>query len=519
MKQSLQHFLAPSILYPFLLTSLLAGFYLGYLAPYNQMYTILTWDAFRDITVAQHLLAGGGLFADPVLDGYWFWYPPTNALVFSALSSLFNIDLFTFYALSPSIVNWLFVAAFFLFSRRLLHSDAFAFWTTLGLASLPWVVTYVIAFPTVMAHACAFGMVVFYLYIRWLDWKPYGRICISVITGLLGLYHPPTAIILIGSFVLHRLVERDIRESLVIGAVATAIPSPYLLIQLSGSIQNPDPIRYVSPAMFQPAMVLPGFLPLLSLVFFIFVCIGLLRVFQCWNESIIRLVCSLLLVGVIGQAPAYLLAGLERFFPEFHTHYAELIPILLPHEFQLYSQVALLLVAALGANALWQSRLLSNPMIRYTVFVLVIVWTGAMLVPLPKRVHAYCEPYRMQGEWRGVVEYINNHPGQVPVTSVICAPSDETSFFVTGLRTGRKSLATFASHMNPRADHAARTEARRLIMESGPFEEVARVCRDYTISYILVTRKKTSHEQIKLFQKSFETVYNDSNVYLFHTAD
>ncbi|MDP8245576.1 MAG: hypothetical protein P9L94_15945, partial [Candidatus Hinthialibacter antarcticus] len=88
MNQSLLRWLRPSVLYPTLLALILSAFYGGYLAPHNQMFTVLTWDAFRDIITAQHIRAGGAVWADPVLDGYWFWYPPTNAILFSTISSL-----------------------------------------------------------------------------------------------------------------------------------------------------------------------------------------------------------------------------------------------------------------------------------------------------------------------------------------------------------------------------------------------------------------------------------------------
>ena len=498
---------------------MLGVFYGGYLAPRNLTFTILTWDAFRDVITAQHLRTGGALWADPVLDGYWFWYPPTNAVIFSTLSSVFNIDLFTLYALSPSLFNWLFAAAFFLFCRRLFDGDdAFAFWTTLGLASLPWVVTYVIAFPTVMAHAAGLAMFIFYLYLRWLGWQPLGTVWISVLVGLLALYHPPTAIILLLCFVLHRLCQRDLRGALLVVAIGLIVSSPYWIVQLSGPVLNPDPARYISPAMMQPAMVFPGFSPMMSSVFFCLAGIGAFTIKQRWRDPGAQLVAVLLIVGLTGQSPAYLLRLLETCAPVFYQQYGGVVPVVVPHEFQLYSQIALLVVAGMGLKTLWQSPALSKPMLRYTAAVLLVAWLGAMYVPLAKRSQAYCEPYRMQGEWAALVKFINEGPGVINGDAVICAPEDEVSFFVTGLRTGRKSLATFASHMNPRADSSVRRAARMTIMHTRQTEDILRECRQYNIAFILAWRKKTSPERIELFQKSFETVYNDGNVYLFQTA-
>ncbi|MDP8245341.1 MAG: hypothetical protein P9L94_14750, partial [Candidatus Hinthialibacter antarcticus] len=471
------------------------------------------------IITAQHIRAGGAVWADPVLDGYWFWYPPTNAILFSTISSLLHIDLFALYALSPSLLNWLFAAAFYCFVKQLFDGDhAFAFWTTLGLASLPWVVTYVIAFPTVMAHAAGLGMLVLYLYQRWTDWQPYGTLFASVFVGMMGLYHPPTAIILLLCLTLHRLWQRDLRGALFVVCIGLFLSSPYWIVQISSPVLNPDPIRYISPAMMQKSVVFPGFSPLMSSVFFLLVGVGAFVVKQRWRSLRMRLVMVLLGVSLLGQAPAYLLKILEIYAPALYQQYGHAVPVVVPHEFQLYSQVALLMIAGLGLKALWQSSALLKPVVRYAVLLCLVAWLGAMMVPLAKRSQAFCEPYRMKGEWAALVEFIQSHPDVVSGDAVICAPEDEVSFFVVGLRTGRKSLATYASHMNPRADYFARVVARNIILNTGVIDEVKRECQEYNVKYILAWRKKTSPERIELFQKSFETVYNDGNVYLFQTA-
>lgn len=515
MNQTQRQWLRPDVVYPLLLALILVSFYLGYLAPHNYKFTILTWDGLRDVICAQHLRAGGSVFADPATSGFWFWYPPTNAIFFSTLSWLFHIDLFKLYAISPVILNWLFAAGFYCFMRRLLNGDnAFAFWATLGLASLPWAVTYVIAFPTVMAHAAGFAMLILFFYLRWLNWR-YGVYTSAALVGLMGLYHPPTAIILVLTIAFHRAWMRDVRGMFLFLIVSLAVCSPYWIVQLASPVLNPDPIRYISPAMMQSAVVLPGFTPLMSVVFFLLVGFGAYSFRTHWREPNIRLVFSLLLVGAIGQSPAYLLKLFELYAPELNQQIGEMVPVLVPHEFQLYSQVALLMIAGCGLKYIWNLPAFSKPAIRYVLAICLIAWIGAMMIPLAKRTQAFCEPYRMQGEWAGVVDFIHANADEIAVNDVICAPEDEISFFVTGLRTGRKSLATYASHMNPRADHRMRAQVRDVIINTGHIQDIEEQCGKYNIKYILAWRKKTSSTRIELFQKMFETVYNDGNVFLF----
>lgn len=503
-----------SILCPALLALALTGYYFAWLAPRNYTLVILTWDAFRDIIAARHLLAGGAAWADPVIKDFWFWYPPTNAALFSALHSLTGIDLYRLYALSPAILNIAFSPAFYLVCLRLFdRSHAVAFWTTLGLALMPWPVTYVFAFPTVMAHAAAPALLILWAYIGWLK-RPRLKlfVTLSAATGLMGLYHPPTCVLLVSSIAFHRLLARDAKHLLILIALAGAISSPYWLVQLSEPVLNPVPIRYVAPAMLRPEVALPGFGTWPGLAVLAFGAWGGIRLFRQIRKPAVGFLLLFFALMLAGQAPALLDAWLRSSAPEWHERFGEWVPLFVPHEFQLYSQITLAWIAGFGIKAFIEQRTSWKPLAFWGAVLIALIGLGDGLYRFAERSQAFCEPYRLQGEWIAPVSFINEH---INHNEVICAPDDHVSFFITGLRSGAKSLASFESHLNPRADYHARAAARKAIMQDGDEAQTREAIARYEVRYILAWSKKTSRERITLFQTWFKTVYNDGTVYLF----
>lgn len=501
------------MVFPAALGALLTAYYWGWLAPYNYRFVILTWDAFRDVIASRRLLAGASPLADPLIEGEWFWYPPLNAGLFSALSALTRIDLLHLYAISPALLNWLFAPAFYMLALQLFdRRHAIAFIAALSLLGLPWAVTYVFAFPTVMAHAAGPALLVMAVYVRWLERRDRSLWLAVTGAGLMGLYHPPTCILLTAAIAGHLIFVDRRKAALAVGLIAL-ISAPYWVVQIARPVLNPVPIRYISPAMLRWEVALPGFgWGLIAFAFMLAPAVPIL--WRRRGEGPAQFVFVLMAVSLIGQIPAYLVTALEPSYPAL----AAKIPVFVPHEFQLYWQISLVLAAGWGICA-WFSR--ETPLARYPagywlVSLLLAAALAHWMILFPYRAQAFCEPYRLRGEWKGVVETMNERLG---VHDVVCAPDDHVSFFVTALHTHAKCLASFESHLNPHADYHARAAARDAIMRTGDWSEAEQALQRFDVRYILAWAQKTSPERIDMFKAHCETVYDDGAVYLFRVPD
>lgn len=524
-KEALLRFLRKTdLLCPLFLFLILLAFYAFYAAPLWLQYRYTTWDALRDIINARHLLEGGAFLADPVLDGYGSWYPPTHAAILAAAARLFHTDLIWTYALSAVGINWLSIAAFYVLAYKICNRNPLpAFLTTLSLAALPWVVTYVLLSPTVMAHATVAALILIAVYAYFAQSESRKNTALlAACVGAMGLFHPPTFLILFGALFLHwymRVRFDSFRGSTLFQAglfliIALGISSPYWLSNLLTSVLNPEPIRYIAPALYHLEFVLPGKSVLRSLPILIPAAIGLWIVLRRRREPLFGFLMALAMISVLGQIPVYFLAILKKSNPDMYEVLADRIPILVPHEFQMYAQICAVLLMGLGLSAVFSSERI--PWIRRWVGGTLILSLCASLIPslieLPQHGKLFLWPYREQGEWNGVVRYICEN---TDVRDTICSPNDPVSFFVVGVQTGRKSLVSFASHLNTRCAVEPRRIARDRIFYEADREEILQIGKEYNIRYLLCSRKITSPERIARFREWFPALYDDEVVTLF----
>lgn len=501
---------------PILLLALtLILFYLGWLAPRNLRVPMLTWDAFRDIITAQHLLAGGAWWADPVLKGYWFWYPPTHAAMMAALHWLTGVDLFRLYSLSPVLFNGLTPIALYLMACRLSNGNRWAaLAAAFALAGMPWFVTYVLAFPTVMAHAVGPALIIVWLYWKMRESISYSNwILLGASLGALGLYHPPTFLILFLSILMDAILAwrkepQRRRHWGVLFAIAWLVSLPYWLVQFAGPVRNPIPMEYVSPAMTHWEFVLPGVIGwpgvaiwAQSIPYLAIAAVGLIALWRRRHEAVPRWVLIFLPITLAGQSLGYARLWL-----------GDWVPVLVAHEFQLYFQLTLALCIGVGIDAIYRWGWTARKTAMIALVALFAGYTAVLLWMAPQRCQAFCEPYLLREEWRRPVVALFEH---TQVGDVLCSPDDHVAFFIPAVRSGRKSIVLFESHLNPRADYHARAAARDLIIHSGGIEEVALACKRYQVDFILASRRLMPPERIDFFLRHFETVFDDGNVYLF----
>jgi len=524
--------LGPACFYPLLLTILLIAFYGFYLAPRCYQFNYLTWDALRDIITAQHLLAGGSPFADPVYKGYYFWYPPLHAVWLAGWAALFDWDIFRVYSLSPIVLNWLGFPAVYCLARRLTGCCHSAFIATLSLTAIPWFVTYVMAQPTVMAHALGPALLLFLwnLRLQSLDNRR-EFLLFSLCAGGMGLIHPPTFLIVFSVILLNlifNLKQNEHRDEQ-IGRLVTfillslAAASPYWLPNVLHPIQNSEPMRYIAPGLYRWEMVLPGTSWWRTIPFLALVVVGLWKRIREHRSPETVFLWALLAVTAAGQFPAYLLKALQLIAPQVYTRVEAIIPVLVPHEFQLYFQIALCLLIAAGFQSVYKYRKRKLKFITELTILYFVVSLGCSFWELgstsasdPGRSQVFLWKYRLEGEWKGVVKAIREKTG---VNEVICSPDDRTSFFVVSVRTGRKSLLTYASHSNLRANLEDRQTTRKAILSATTKADLLQKAEQYEIRYLLCHLKTVPKDRIRLFQSWFPVIYDDGVIFLFSLDD
>lgn len=520
--------LKPAWVYPFILAVSILGFYGFYLTPLCFRFTLLTWDAFRDLITAQHVLAGGSPFDDPAYKGYAYWYPPTHAVWLAGWATLLDWDIFRIYSLSPVVFGWIGFPAVYALTWRLTRCHHSAFLATLSLSSMPWFVTYVMAQPTVMAHATGPALLLLLWNVRLQNGENRFEFSVfSLCVGAMASCHPPTFVILFSVIALNLVgnsfLSRERKSSLIrLGlflSLSLIAASPYGLVTLAQPIRNPVPMRYIAPGLYRWEMVLPGTSWWRCVPFLVLTVIGvwgLTREKRAYRSVFLW---SLLIVSIAGQLPAYAIKALQVFAPDLSTRVERSIPVIVPHEFQLYGQIALCLLAGYGFRAGLQfsknkrNAVLIPVLIYLSVVLACSLWELKPPSPsVPGRSQIFLWKYRLAGEWEGVVNAIRNH---TDVSDVICVFDDRTSFFTVAVHTGRKCLSTYASHSNMQVDLESRMTARNAIFSAGTKTELLRYAQPYEVDYLLCHLQTVPLERIHSYQSWFKTVYDDGVVFLF----
>lgn len=294
-------------------------------------------------------------------------------------------------------------------------------------------------------------------------------------------------------------------------AFSLFVCSPYWLPNLAQPLRNPAPLTYIAPGLTHHELFLPGASWLLAIPLLFLAGLGIASLLRRWQETSSQFILSLLAVSLIGQAPGYLKILLEKRFPALDAAVGDTIPILVPHEFQLYFQIALCLCLAIGLAQMQ----VSQGAWKAIYWMAAIGFVASMVINLyhlPQRCQVFLWPYRLSGEWIAPVKAIL---ANTSVNDVIAAPDDETSFFIIGVRTGRKCLLSYASHTNTHADLASRRQAREILFHSHSIEEIKQTAERWQVQFILCKNKLVSAERIAFFRKIFPAIYDDGVVSIF----
>ncbi len=449
------------------------------------------YDVNRDIAAAVNFQAGKFL-ADPTTRGETLWYPPLSPLLVAWLSGLLGVTPGDCYRWSQLLVNWMLPAGMFLTVRLAWGRRAGLIAMVAMLLALPW---WQINAHSGMAswQALIGGWVSLLLYAA--AWRTRSRrwaLTCGLWQGLAFLHHPLVPMILSAAFgllAIHELVglwrrgtagaewrDRLVRHGLIVGTgLLIGLPVVYWLQH--GPTLNPMPRQFFSADLKTVRFALLGGNPWLWGTGLLGLVVILRR-----GGLAARLLMSILLVCLAGQLSAY-----GRVFG---PAWAGFLPVLLPHQFQAYSQLCWgacmgvgidTLVRAVAARAAGPAH---RPVLEWVLLLAALALTaGPGWLQLDQHLHRHQHNYERAGEFVEAAAWIRRH---TRISDVFVAEY-QLAFTWLNPQTGRKVWLAPVGHTNPRVDWQARARLySELTRERSP-ERFARLLRENAIDYCLIT--------------------------------
>jgi hypothetical protein len=448
------------------------------------------YDVNRDIASAVNFQAGLFL-ADPTTRGETMWYPPLSPLLAAGLSWLLGITPADCYRWSQLLVNWMLPAGMFLTVRLAWGRRVGLIAMVAMLLAMPW---WQVNTHMGMAswQALIGGWVALLLYAaaqQTRSWR-WGLAC-GLWQGGAFLHHPLVPLVLSAAFgllAIHELAglwrrkasaeewRASLRLHALIAGVALLIGLPVVYWLQHGPTLNPMPRQFFSADLRTVRFALLGGNPwlwgtgLLGLV-----------VVQRRGGLSARLLLSMLLVCLAGQLSAY-----GRVFG---PAWASFLPVVLPHQFQAYSQLCWAACMGVGIDALLRfiaSRVAAPAYRTVLEGVLLLVALGVTagpgLLQLDQLLHRHQHNYERPGEFVEAAGWIRTH---TRITDVFVTDY-QLAFTWLNPQTGRKVWLAPVGHTNPRVDWQARARVySELLRERSP-ERFARLLRERGIDYCLV---------------------------------
>lgn len=450
------------------------------------------YDVNRDIASAVNFLAGE-FSADPTTRGETIWYPPLSPLLAAAVSRLLGIWPGDCYRWSQLLVNWMLPAGMYLSVRLAWGRRAGLLAMVAMLLAMPWwQVNTHSGMPS--WQALIGGWVALLLYAaaqRTRSWRC--ALACGLWQGVAFLHHPMVPIILSAAFALlaarelaalwrRKVAAEEWRASvrfhtLIVG-VALLIGLPVVYALQHGPTLNPMPRQFFAADLRTVRFALLGANPWLWGA-------GLLGMVVVLRKGGLasRLLFSILLVCLAGQLSAY-----GRVFG---PAWASFLPVVLPHQFQAYSQLCWAACIGVGADALIRavaSRVAApatRPMLERLLLIVALVVTGGpgFLWPSEDLLRRHLHNYERSGEFVEAVEWIRRHTR----ISDVFVTDYQLAFTWLNPQTGRKVWLAPVGHTNPRVDWQARARVYAALMRERSPAGFARLLRENAIDYCLIT--------------------------------
>lgn len=436
-------------------------------------YPTIHFDTLRDMAYAQNILRGR-VWADPMLAGQTWWYPPGNPLLFAGLSRLTGRSIVDLY---PSGIFWLNAlnpVMLYLLVRVATRSRTAGVLALpmVGLGSCWWLTHAAAALPGIQGVALNLGGLMLWHRAQRGGWS--WLLATGLVIGLAFWHHPLCGAVLTLAIAMHGAIcaawpaaEEAAHRLAVLGRAAVAsviglaLGAPILAHLMTLPRLNPAPFAWFGPELHDPRFALHAHAPLV-------VPIGLLGAWALWRALPgARWLVAYLLVGLAGETAGYL--GHDLRWP---------VPYTLPHEFQWHEQLALGIAAAFGT--VWLARKARGAARWVALAGIALAALGPAVADLRS---ADFELIHLDARWRSSLQsaaWIRTH---LPDDAIIACHPD-AAYTMAGL-TGRKTVALPEGHMNPAVDAQRRYADLGVMLTTPDPQQFQTVATTYGVTHLM----------------------------------
>lgn len=476
-------------------------------------------DTYRNIAYAQNLLNGNSLFSDPAVKGEYIWYPPLEPLIMAGLSKITGLSLFTLYNYSVLYINFFIPLLFFLFVTQVL-GKRIAFFAVFFIPIMPWLNSHVFkgAMPSVHGFAFILGAFILFLYFEKKGFTYPRSVVAGIVTGLCLLLHSLSGLILFLSITLVLMINKclfkkpyRIPHFLLMVSIPIILFSPYLIPNLLRPKLNPEPLTYFSDVLYNPEFVLYFSHMSLFIIFFFFALYGILKLVPRIPETPVLLLYVILVITLVGQLLGYIHDNAEKggFF-----RFAKGIPSLIPHEFQWFFQLFILVFMAWAFLDI--SYRLAEKKHSVTAYILIffLVLPGYITL-LEKNKPVFTE----KGTYNPP-DYVSWILENTDKNDVFVVSNYYALYFSIQPYTARKILYSDAGYMNFNVNTKKRAEDKRRFLHTADMEELSEITGKYDINYCFITKEPDfAEERIDFFTENFDIVYEDEWDIIYRIQD
>lgn len=464
-------------------------------------------DTFRDTAYVENILAGRVL-EDPSMAGFSWWYAPGGPLFYAVVSRLTGASPIPLYSSSVLWVNvWIPVGIFLLVRLYWDRATAVAALLMVWLGSRWWQTHLAMPMPSVQGLIPALLALAVWKATLSRGWR--WSVLLGVVLAVCTWHHIVCAIVVSGAVGIHALLwtvsdrgghgRRPLKRAVVAGGVCAVLVAPLAWHLLTIPWKNLAHSALAA-EMDVPAYALHAATPLVIPL----AILGAVLVARrpagpnAW-------VLGYLAIGLVGQGIGYL-----------HRSWQDLpLPVLLPHEFQWHTQLAVGILAGVGlvGVARWVARRMAGRLWPRLVTgaaagllaVLVVTPDGLRAI---ERIDDYWTPGRCSPDVQATMEWIRDNTA---VTDVFVCRYLPAYYDLVG-RTGRKLILMPEARANIAADVLQRRrDLHRLESTRDPEEFLAIAVDRYGARFAYLTPNRQNLLDSWSDWDIFQTVYRSPN--------
>jgi len=466
---------------------LLAGWLVGLTGPVLCLRPIAP-DTYRDAAYAEHILEGRWS-DDPALLGYRYWYPPLGPLVYSLIGRTAGTPPLAVYGTSVLWANiWILPILYLLVRRSFDRLTGVTAVLCVWLGSRWWSDNLALPVPAVQGLVPALATL--WLWVEVQAAKLRWSVPVAILLAICAWHHVICGLVTSGAIGLHALActvgcrpgsrWQPLLRAAVVAAICGMLVAPLAWHLASLPQVNRIPFRYVATELFNPRYSRHALTPLVIPL----AIAGVVYVLRRAGDKGAWVI-GYLLVGLVGQAPAYL----RRFV-------GRSLPLLVPHEFQWHGQLAVGILAAIALvwiareAAGYRGRVPGFSSPRSAPFAVGCAW--ACLVMLVIGPDAADAVRRIDDRWISsrplpaearAADWIKRNTGVYDV--FLCHP--QTGYRLVGGLTGRKLVAPLAGYANVAAPVPKLHEDNKRLLKTDDPDEFRRLAvNEHQVQYLLV---------------------------------